>query len=105
MHKECKKKMDFCYTNYYYYFCYVKASRIHKNKQTEKKKIENNMLPSIWRKCMELILPLDEKSSKEEEERKGKKYMCKVLNLDNIYNNCNTERNYDKIVETLYKIG
>ena len=31
------------------------------------------MLPSIWTKCMELILPLDEKSNKEEKERKEKK--------------------------------
>ena len=69
--------MDFYYTNYdyyyYYYFCYVKASRIHWNKQTKKKKIEINMLPSIWTKCMELSLPLDEKSNKEEKERKKKK--------------------------------
>ena len=31
------------------------------------------MLPSIWTKCMELILPLDEKSYKEEKERKKNK--------------------------------
>ena len=31
------------------------------------------MLPSIWTKCMELILPLDVKSNKEEKERKKKK--------------------------------
>ena len=49
------------------------------------------MLPSIWTKCMEIILPLDEKSNKEEKERE--KYTYKVLNLNNIYNNCNTERN------------
>ena len=30
------------------------------------------MLPSIWTKCMELILPLDKKSNKEEKERKKK---------------------------------
>ena len=30
------------------------------------------MLPSIWTKCMELILPLAEKSNKEEKERKKK---------------------------------
>ena len=67
--------MDFCYTNYYYYyFCYVKASQIHWHKETNKeKKNENNMLPSIWTKCMELILPLDEKSNKEEKQRKKKK--------------------------------
>ena len=90
--------MDICYTNYYYYyFCYVKASRIHWHKQTKKEKNkENNMLPSIWTKCMELILPLDEKSNKEEKERKTNKKMCKVLNLNNIYNNCNTERNYNR---------
>ena len=44
---------------------------IETNKQTKKKKKkENNMLPSIWTKCMEIILPLDEKSNKEEKERK-----------------------------------
>ena len=52
------------------------------------------MLPSIWTKCMEIILPLDEKSNKEEKERE--KYTYKVLNLNNIYNNCNTERNYNR---------
>ena len=30
------------------------------------------MLPSIWTKYMEIILPLDEKSIKEEKERKKK---------------------------------
>ena len=89
--------MDFCYTNYYYYYCYVKASRIHWHKETNKeKKNENNMLPSIWTKCMELILPLAEKSNKEEKERKKKKYTCQALNPNNIYNNCNTERNYNR---------
>ena len=67
---------------------------IETNKQ--RKKIEINMLPSIWTKCMELSLPLDEKSNKEEKERKKKKYMCKVINLNKIYNNCNTERNYNR---------
>ena len=54
------------------------------------------MLPSIWTKCMELNLPLAEKSNKEEKERKKKKYMCNALNPNNIYNNCNTERNYNR---------
>ena len=40
---------------------------IETNKQTKK---ENNMVPSIWTKCMEIILPLDEKSNEEEKERK-----------------------------------
>ena len=31
------------------------------------------MVPSIWTKCMELILPLDEKSKKEEKKKKEKK--------------------------------
>ena len=69
---------------------------IDTKKQTKKKKNENNMLPSIWTKCMELILPLDKKSNKEEKERKKKKYTYKVLNLNNTYNNCNTERNYNR---------
>ena len=33
---------------------------------------------------IELILPLDKKSNKEENERKKKKYMYNVLNLNNI---------------------
>ena len=30
------------------------------------------MLPRVWTKCMEIILPLDEKGNKEEKERKKK---------------------------------
>ena len=42
------------------------------------------MLPSIWTKCMEIILPLDEKSNKEEKERKKKihvYYMYSTLTI------------------------
>ena len=62
------------------------------------------MLPSIWTKCMELILPLDKKSNKEEKERKKKntriRYSTLTILITTVTLNGTTIG--DKLVETLY---
>ena len=61
------------------------------------------MLPSIWTKCMELILPLDKKSNKEEKERKKNtcvRYSILTIFITTVTLNGTTIG--DKIVETLY---
>ena len=61
------------------------------------------MLPSIWTKCTELILPLDEKSNKEEKQRK-KKNTCVMYSTLTIFITVrlNGTTIGDKLVETLY---
>ena len=62
------------------------------------------MLPSIWTKCMELILPLDEKSNQEEKQRK-KKNTCVMYSTLTIFITTVTLNGTtigDKLVETLY---
>ena len=74
MHKQCKKKkwiFAILITTTTTSVMRKLHEFIETNKQTKKKK-ENNMLPSIWTKYMEIILPLDEKSNKDEKERKKK---------------------------------
>ena len=61
------------------------------------------MLPSIWTKCMELILPLDEKSNKEEKERKKNntvRYSTLTIFITTVTLNGTTIG--DKLVGTLY---
>ena len=63
------------------------------------------MVPSIWTKCMELILPLDEKSNKEEKQRKKKKNTCVMYSTLTIFITTVTLNGTtigDKLVETLY---
>ena len=62
------------------------------------------MLPSIWTKCMELILPLDEKSNQEEKQRK-KKNTCVMYSTLTIFITTVTLNGTtigDKLVDTLY---
>ena len=62
------------------------------------------MLPSIWTKCMELILPLDEKRNNEEKQRKKKntriRYSTLTIFITTVTLNGTTIG--DKLVETLY---
>ena len=61
------------------------------------------MLPSIWTKYMEIILPLDEKSNKEEKERKKNtrvRYSTLTTFITTVTLNGTTIG--DKLVETLY---
>ena len=62
------------------------------------------MLPSIWTKCMELILPLDEKRYNEEKQRKKKntriRYSTLTIFITTVTLNGTTIG--DKVVETLY---
>ena len=61
------------------------------------------MLPSIWTKCMEIILPLDKKSNKEEKERKKNtrvRYSTLTIFITTVTLNGTTIG--DKLVETLY---
>ena len=62
------------------------------------------MLPSIWTKCMEITLPLDEKFNKEEKERKKEKNICvrcPTLTIFITTVTLNGTTIGDKIVETL----
>ena len=62
------------------------------------------MLPSIWTKCMELILPLNEKRNNEEKQRKKKntriRYSTLTIFITTVTLNGTTIG--DKLVETLY---
>ena len=62
------------------------------------------MLPCIWTKCMELILPLDEKRNNEEKQRKKKntriRYSTLTIFITTVTLNGTTIG--DKLVETLY---
>ena len=59
------------------------------------------MVPSIWTKCMELILPLDEKSKKEEKKER-KKNACVMYSIFITTVTLNGTTIGDKLVETLY---